>query len=256
MKRNASGYLSSMFLRNDYTRDSQSIANLFAGFFQSVYVQDDWIPDSDLPTPGDGHRMSANEVSGQVRFSGLWRQQRTRTVRNYSSYFETVDFGWRSFLTCHCLLVFFLPFGRSLLLFLFSRAAISVMCPAIAEYRSCRPIRNYSRKWYAIGLFQGFRQGASRFVEVQCVNFIWWVVLCWMGSYLTNRTQRVKLEDYLSESIQCHSGVSQRSHLGPIFFILDINGALDIFENVSVLGYADDLKLFMTSGIASCFKGI
>jgi hypothetical protein len=34
--------------------------------------------------------------------------------------------------------------------------------------------------------------------------------------------------------------------LGPIFFILDINAALDIFENVSVLGYADDLKLFMT----------
>jgi hypothetical protein len=27
---------------------------------------------------------------------------------------------------------------------------------------------------------------------------------------------------------------------------LDINGALDIFENVSVLEYADDLKLFMT----------
>jgi hypothetical protein len=29
-------------------------------------------------------------------------------------------------------------------------------------------------------------------------------------------------------------------------FILDINRALDIFENVSVLGYADDLKLLMT----------
>jgi hypothetical protein len=41
---------------------------------------------------------------------------------------------------------------------------------------------------------------------------------------------------YLSESIQCHSGVPQGNHLGPIFFILDINGALDIFENVSVLG--------------------
>jgi hypothetical protein len=61
-------------------------------------------------------------------------------------------------------------------------------------------------------------------------------LLCWMGSYLTGQTQRVKLEDYLSESIQCHSGVPQERHLGPIFFILDINGALDLFENVSVLG--------------------
>jgi hypothetical protein len=70
--------------------------------------------------------------------------------------------------------------------------------------------------------------------------------LCWMGSYLIGRTQRVKLEDYLSESIQCQSGVPQGSHLGPILFILDINGALNIFENVSVLRYADDQKLFKT----------
>jgi hypothetical protein len=71
-------------------------------------------------------------------------------------------------------------------------------------------------------------------------------LLCWIESYLTGRTQRVKLEDYLSESIQCHFGVPQRrSHLGPIIFILDFNGVLDIFENVSVLGYADNLKFFM-----------
>jgi hypothetical protein len=49
MKRNASGYPLSMFLRSDCARVSQSIANLFAVFFQSVYiyVRDDWIPDSD-----------------------------------------------------------------------------------------------------------------------------------------------------------------------------------------------------------------
>jgi hypothetical protein len=46
-----------------------------------------------------------------------------------------------------------------------------------------------------------------------------------------------KLKHYLSESIQCHSGVPQGSHLEP---------ASDLFENVSVLGYADDLKLFRT----------
>jgi hypothetical protein len=71
-------------------------------------------------------------------------------------------------------------------------------------------------------------------------------LLCWMGSYLTGRTQRVKLENYLSESIQCHSGVPQGSDLELIFFILDINRALDLFESVSLLGYAGDLKLFIT----------
>jgi Reverse transcriptase (RNA-dependent DNA polymerase) len=51
--------------------------------------------------------------------------------------------------------------------------------------------------------------------------------------------------DYLSETIYCHSGVSQSSHVGPLFFIADINDMLDIFENVRVFAYADDLKLYM-----------
>jgi hypothetical protein len=51
-----------MFLGNDWETIAQSIANLFAGFFQSVYVRDDWIPDSDLPTLGDGNKMSVIDV--------------------------------------------------------------------------------------------------------------------------------------------------------------------------------------------------
>jgi hypothetical protein len=64
-------------------------------------------------------------------------------------------------------------------------------------------------------------------------------MIFWMGSYLTGRTQRVRVGDYLSEAIYCHSGVPQGSHLGPLFFIADI------FENVMVLNYTDDLKLYM-----------
>ncbi len=69
--------------------------------------------------------------------------------------------------------------------------------------------------------------------------------LNWNWSYLTGRTQRVKLEDNLSESICCHSGVPQGSHLGPLFFIDDINDIFQIFLHASALGYADDLKLYM-----------
>jgi hypothetical protein len=32
-------------------------------------------------------------------------------------------------------------------------------------------------------------------------------MIFWMGSYLTGRTQRVRIGDYLSETIYCHSGV-------------------------------------------------
>jgi hypothetical protein len=66
---------------------------------------------------------------------------------------------------------------------------------------------------------------------------------------LTGLTQRVQVGDYLSEtihcSVTCHCGVPQGSHLGPLFFIADINDELDIFENDRVLAYADDLKLYM-----------
>jgi hypothetical protein len=67
-------------------------------------------------------------------------------------------------------------------------------------------------------------------------------MIIWMGSYLTGRTQRVRVGDYLFETIYCHSGVPQGSHLGPLFFIADIKDVLNIFENVRVLAYADDLK--------------
>jgi hypothetical protein len=71
------------------------------------------------------------------------------------------------------------------------------------------------------------------------------LMIFWMDSYLTSRTQRVRIGDCLSETIYCHSGVPQGSHLGPLFFIADINVELDLFENVKVLAYADDLKLYM-----------
>jgi hypothetical protein len=44
-------------------------------------------------------------------------------------------------------------------------------------------------------------------------------MIFWMGSYLTGCTQRVRDCEYLSETIYCHSGVPQGSHLGPLFFI-------------------------------------
>jgi hypothetical protein len=59
---------------------------------------------------------------------------------------------------------------------------------------------------------------------------------------LTGRTQRVKMEDYLSESVYSNSGVPQGSHLGHLFFIDDMDSVFRIIKHA--LGYADDLQLF------------
>jgi hypothetical protein len=62
------------------------------------------------------------------------------------------------------------------------------------------------------------------------------LMLGWLDFYLTDLVQLVKLDDFLSEPVYCHSGVPQGSFLGTVFFI----------DDDSALGYADDLKLFMT----------
>jgi hypothetical protein len=62
---------------------------------------------------------------------------------------------------------------------------------------------------------------------------------------IAGRTRRVRLEDFLSDVIYCHFGVPQGSHLGLLFFINNVDEVFRIFQHVSALGYADDLKLFM-----------
>jgi hypothetical protein len=77
--------------------------------------------------------------------------------------------------------------------------------------------------------------------------YFYWLRLCYHPLPFNDRSDTINVSNWRGLFvIQCHSGVPQGSHLGPIFFILNIDGALDIFKNVSVLGYADDLKLFMT----------
>lgn len=66
----------------------------------------------------------------------------------------------------------------------------------------------------------------------------------WISSYLTDRTQRVKLGDTLSILIQQTSGLPQGTHLGPLFFLPFINSVCDIFKDCDFLLYADDLKLY------------
>jgi hypothetical protein len=68
-------------------------------------------------------------------------------------------------------------------------------------------------------------------------------MIFWMGTYLTRSTQHVRVGDYLSETIYCHVGVPQVSHLGPLFSIDDVLGI--ICENFRVLAYADNLKSYM-----------
>ncbi len=71
------------------------------------------------------------------------------------------------------------------------------------------------------------------------------IMLIWLKSYLMNRHQFVKLNDYKSNLFDVMSGVPQGSHLGPLIFIMFINDIVSCFDKVQALLFADDLKAFM-----------
>jgi hypothetical protein len=77
----------------------------------------------------------------------------------------------------------------------------------------------------------------------------------WLRSYLTGRSQRIRIGDAISKDIKVTSGVPQGSHLGPLCFIWFVNRISMIFEYVRVLFYADDMKLFLpVKSFQDCIK--
>jgi hypothetical protein len=54
--------------------------------------------------------------------------------------------------------------------------------------------------------------------------------------------------DCISDPINAVSGVPQGSHLGPALFNVFINDIVEIFCDVKVLLFADDLKIYKVRG--------
>lgn len=71
-------------------------------------------------------------------------------------------------------------------------------------------------------------------------------LLRWIMSYISNRSQIVNVNGFMSSSALLTSGIAQGSHLGPLFFIIYINDIKSCFRHSNFLMYADDLKLFST----------
>jgi hypothetical protein len=69
-------------------------------------------------------------------------------------------------------------------------------------------------------------------------------LLEFMKSYLSDRKMRVILNGCFSREFTATSGVPQRSHLGPLFFIIYLNDIADIFKSSKFIAYVDDPKIW------------
>ena len=72
--------------------------------------------------------------------------------------------------------------------------------------------------------------------------------LNWIRSYLSGRTQFVKVDDSTSEKYPCLFGVPQGSVLGPILFALHVSPIANVIEKTGLQHhqYADDTQLYIS----------
>lgn len=69
-------------------------------------------------------------------------------------------------------------------------------------------------------------------------------LLQWIQSYLSGRTQYVKIMGWKSQHFDVSSGIPQGSHLGPLLFLIFFNDVTAVMKSSSCSLFADDLKMY------------
>ena len=72
-------------------------------------------------------------------------------------------------------------------------------------------------------------------------------ILLWIHDFLTNRQQKVRLDDVFSTLLPVTSGVIQGSVLGPTLFNVFINSIDTVIKHSHILKYADDIRIYLAS---------
>ena len=80
--------------------------------------------------------------------------------------------------------------------------------------------------------------------------------ILWFSSYLSERYQRVRYEDSISEMLPLKHGVPQGSILGPVLFTIYINDVISTISHSQVTAYVDDCQLYFKFSIADSASAV
>ena len=70
--------------------------------------------------------------------------------------------------------------------------------------------------------------------------------VAWIKSYLSNRTQKTRVNNCVSSEEFVTYGVPQGSRMGPLLFLLYVNDVNHLNKSTKAKLYADDLVLYST----------
>ena len=80
--------------------------------------------------------------------------------------------------------------------------------------------------------------------------------LTWFESYLTNRTQKCRVNDHFSNSAPVTCGVPQGSNLGPILFLIYINDLPNCLNHATPRMFADDTSISYSASTTSELQNV
>ena len=99
-------------------------------------------------------------------------------------------------------------------------------------------------KIFSIGIFIDLSKAFDTIDHKLWIKNLQHYALDWFVSYLSNRSQYVRIQDSSSELVNITCGVPQGSILRPVLFIVYINDIVNASKLATFILFADDTNIF------------